>query len=472
MSSKPNIIFILADDMGYGDLSCYGAEKFRTPAMDAVAEKGIRFTDMHSSSAVCTPSRYSVLTGRYCWRTRLKDFVLGGFGSPLIEPGRPTIASYLKSKGYDTKALGKWHLGLKWFDTNGRPLEESDQDGWNVDGDNVDYPRGFEGGPCELGFDEFLGIAGSLDMPPYCFLKNNGPESLPDRDKDFYYPQQRQGKMSRDWDDKKVDLRFTNEAVAYIDEHSGSDERNPFFLYLAPSSPHRPCLPPDFLEGKSNAGFRGDMVLMVDYMVGKVSEALERNGLTENTLLVVSSDNGARSVNFDGKDYGHKPNGDFRGQKGDIHEGGHREPCVAMWPAVIQAGTESGELLSLVDLFATCTDILGDDLPAGAGEDSRSFLPVLRGAETQTSVHEAVVHHSLDGMFSLRKGPWKAIFGAGSGGFSEPVRYKPEAGQAQGQLYNIEDDTRETNNLWDRRPEIVAEFREILQRYQTSGRSC
>jgi arylsulfatase A-like enzyme len=277
--------------------------------------------------------------------------------------------------------------------------------------------------------------------------------------------------MSEGWDDRQVDLRFTKEAVSYIESHQDSPEESPFFLYLTPSAPHRPCVPPDFLEGKSNAGLRGDMVLTVDYIVGKVLAALERTGQKEDTLVIISSDNGARSVNYDGKDHGHKPNGDWRGQKGDIYEGGHREPCVAMWPAVIMPGTESSELLSLVDLFATVVNILGDDPIVDGAEDSLSFYSVLQGESLQEPIHDAVVHHSLDGMFSLRKGPWKAVFGLGSGGFSEPTRYPAINGGTEGQLYNIADDSQETNNVWSQKPEIVAEFKRILTAYQNSGYS-
>lgn len=396
----------------------------------------------------------------------MKNSVLGGFGSPLIETDRPTVASYLKSNGYATKAVGKWHIGLEWYDTEGRSLAETDQNGWNIDGGSVDYARGFGGGPTSLGFDEFFGISGSLDMPPYCFLINEKPEIIPDRDKDYYYPQQRPGKMSEGWDDRQVDMRFTKEAVSWIENQKETSDTEPFFLYLTPTSPHRPCVPPEFLEGKSTAGNRGDMVLMVDYMVGEVMAALERTGQKDETLIIVSSDNGARVLNFDNKDYGHKPNGDLRGQKADIHEGGHREPCVAMWPAVIAAKSESNELLTLTDLFATVVDILGEQPREHTPEDSQSFYPLLQGKSIEQPVHEAVVHHSLDGMFSLRKGPWKVIFGLGSGGFSEPIRYSLSESASEGQLYNVVDDTRETKNLWKVHPEIVEEFQQILERIQ------
>jgi arylsulfatase A-like enzyme len=461
MNKRPNIITIIADDMGYGDLSCYGAEKYRTPNMDRMAQEGLRFNDMHSSSAVCTPSRYSILTGRYCWRTRLKKGVLGGFGAPLIESDRPTVPNMLFKHGYRTKAVGKWHLGLGWKDLKGNPLSDTDVEGWNIDGDQVDYARGFTGGPCDLGFEEFYGISGSLDMPPYCFLKDNKPETIPDMEKTYYYPQQRKGMMSKGWDDKHVDMKFTEKAVEYINER-GKEKDTPFYLHLTPTSPHRPCVPPDQFRGKSNAGMRGDMVLVVDYMVGAVMDSLAENGLKDNTLVIVSSDNGARVLNYDGKDYGHKANGDLRGQKGDIYEGGHREPCLAMWPNVIKARSESDELLSLVDIFATIADVLDEEGFSDSAVDSRSFLPVLLGDSYKEPIHEAVIHHALDGLFSVRKGPWKAIFGLGSGGFSEPARYDNNHEGPEGQLYNIEDDSRETKNVWKEYPEVVQELKDYL----------
>lgn len=466
---KPNIVYIMADDLGYGDMSCFGAEKIQTPNIDRAAASGIRFTDTHSSSAVCTPSRYSVLTGRYCWRTWLKRFVLGGFGAPLIQPDRLTVASMLKESGYATAAIGKWHLGLTWFKQSGEELRHSSHDGWNTDGFEVDYARGVDGGPLDIGFDYWFGISGSLDMPPYCFLENKHPVSEPVLEKSCYAPQQRRGLMQPDWKDEHVDTVFASKAVDFIDAHCKNDSDKPFFLYLTPSAPHRPCVPPDSFRGISQAGLRGDMVCLFDWVVGEVMDALDRNHVTEDTLLVVTSDNGARLTNFDGKDHGHKPNGDFRGGKGDIYDGGHREPFIAMWPSVIAPGSQSDELLGLTDFTATCADIVGYELPASQAEDSRSFLPLLKGEEVKKPIHDAVIHHSLDGMFAVRKGDWKLIMGLGSGGFSEPPRYRPGPMDPIGQLYNIRDDGREQLNHWKARPDIVEELSGILKRTQDSS---
>jgi arylsulfatase A len=460
---KPNIIFIMADDMGYGDLGCYGADKIRTPNMDRLAAEGIRFTDAHSSSAVCTPSRYSVLTGRYCWRSRLKEWVLWGFEPPLIEPERLTVASMLKKRGYATAAIGKWHLGLGWTTRDGQePL---------ADGTNVDYAVRVTGGPLDLGFDTCFCITGSLDMAPYCFVEDNHTVGIPSVEKHPYNPQQRKGLMTPGWRDDLVDVRFTGKAVAFIDRHAAAHPEQPFFLYLTPSAPHRPCVPPGFVRGVSQAGERGDMVALVDWMVGEVDQALERHSLKESTLIVITSDNGARLTNYDGRDYGHKSCGDLRGQKADIWEGGHREPFVARWPGHISPGTTSDEPVCLSDLMATCAEIVGTDLPSSAGQDSYSILPALLGQGHDQPIREAVVHHSGDGMFSVRKGHWKLIFGLGSGGFSEPRHVEPGPSDPLGQLYNMADDWKETGNLWADHPEVVHELTELLERYRQQGYS-
>jgi arylsulfatase A len=460
-SSRPNIVFIMADDMGYGDLGCYGATKIPTPHMDRLAGEGIRFTDAHSSAAVCTPSRYSVLTGRYCWRSRLKKWVLWGFEPPLIEPERLTVASMLKRRGYATAAIGKWHLGLGWTTVDGGLP--------TADGRNVDYAVPIQGGPLELGFDTCFCITGSLDMAPYCFIEDDHAVGTPSTEKDPYLPQQREGLMVPGWRDDLVDVRFTERAVAFIEQHAEQQPEQPFFLYLTPSAPHRPCVPPDFAAGTSDAGERGDMVAVVDWMVGQIDDALERHGLQGRTLVIVTSDNGARLTNYDGRDYGHKSNGDLRGQKADIWDGGHREPFIARWPGHIAPGTTSSQLTCLCDLMATCAHILGVPLPASAGQDSYSFLHALTGTPSSEPVREALVHHSGDGMFSLRRGRWKLIQGLGSGGFTEPRHVEPPPEGPLGQLYDMESDQQETGNAWLDYPGVVKELAAALAQFQSLG---
>lgn len=466
MSAKPNIIYIMADDMGYGDLGCYGAEKIPTPNMDSIAANGVRFTDAHSSSAVCTPSRYSVMTGRYCWRTWLKRWVLGGYGPPLIEPERQTVAAMLKQQGYATFAVGKWHLGLSWRTADGELLIKDTHDaafaaGRHIDGFEVDYAARIDGGPVDLGFDRFFGISGSLDMPPYCFIENAQTVGIPDREKSPYNPQQRKGPMTAGWRDEQCDVEFAGKACQYITEHVTQNSSTPFFLYLTPAAPHRPCVPPDFIKGRSRAGARGDAVCLVDWMVGEVLETLRKLDIEENTLLIVTSDNGARATCFNGLDYGHKSNGDWRGQKADIWEGGHREPFVAQWPAVIRPGTVCGETICLSDLMATCADIAGGELDKSSALDSISFLELLKNP-AGGAVRDMLIHHSGDGMFSIRRGNWKLIAGSGSGGFSDPVRAEVIPGGPAGQLYDLDADPAENVNLYHQRPEKVDEMMRIL----------
>jgi arylsulfatase A-like enzyme len=466
MPQRPNVIYIMADDMGYGDLGCYGAEKIPTPNIDRLAAEGVRFTDAHSSSAVCTPSRYSVMTGRYCWRTALKRGVGGGFMSPLIDPGRTTLASMLRAQGYHTAAVGKWHLGLDWQSAD--PMDPGDATYWQDDG-KWDFTQPILGGPNALGFDYFFGIAGSLDMPPYAFIENDRTVGVPEQFKENLEAQQRPGRQAPGWDDRKVDTTFTEKAVAWLNSAAQRDQ--PFFLYLTPSAPHRPCLPPEPFTGASQAGPRGDMVCVVDWMVGQVMDCLDRNGLAEQTLVIVTSDNGARPWDVDGETYGHKSCGDLRGFKADIWDGGHREPLVARWPGQIQAGSTCDEMVCLMDWMATLADLCQIDLPDAAAEDSFSFLDALLGRDHDQPARDHLIHHSVGGMFAYRQGPWKMIDGLGSGGFSSPRRGAPTDQGPTGQLYNMAEDTAETRNLWAEKPELVGSLSEELAQAIYAGRT-
>jgi arylsulfatase A-like enzyme len=306
-------------------------------------------------------------------------------------------------------------------------------------------------------------------MAPYCFVHDNSTVGIPSIEKEPYNPQQRKGLMTPGWDDRMVDIRFTEKAIDFIDTTVNQNADQPFFLYLTPSAPHRPCIAPDFVEGASQAGARGDMVALVDWMVGQIDEVLDRHGIADNTLIVVTSDNGARAVNYDGSDYGHKSNGQLRGQKADIWDGGHREPFVARWPNRIAPGTTNDALVCLSDLVATCADIVGFDLPTNSAQDSFSMLPLVTDNMSDEPRRQAVVHHSGDGMFSVRQGKWKLILGLGSGGFSEPKRAEPLPSGPAGQLYNMDDDLQETGNLWTSRPDIVERMTTLLHTYQEQG---
>jgi len=457
--SYPNIVFILADDLGYGDVGCYGSEKIPTPNMDKIASKGIRFTDAHSSSAVCSPSRYSIVTGRYCWRSSLKRGVLWGYSWPIIEKDRATIASILKKKGYHTAAIGKWHLGLKWPTPNYQPimnLMEREP--------NVDYTKPIKEGPISLGFDYFFGIPGSLDMHPYCFIEDDHTVGIPSIMKEELYQQQVEGLMILGWRDEEVDIKFTEKAKEFINRHVEEQNEKPFFLYFCTSAPHRPCdIRPSFVIGKSEAGDRGDMVVLFDWIVGQIYQELEKLSLLENTLLIITSDNGARASCFNGKDYGHKSNGNWRGQKGDIWEGGHRIPLVAKWKGYIPTNQICEEPICLVDIFATISAIVEEKVSNGAGEDSKNMLKAFLRSKTHESIRESMIHHSDIGYFAIRKGDWKLIKGLGSGGFTEPRRKRAKKGQPKGQLYNIREDPQEQNNLWNEKFELVENLNQKLE---------
>ncbi|MHC4872920.1 MAG: sulfatase family protein [Planctomycetota bacterium] len=458
----PNIIFILADDMGIGDLSCYGAEKIKTPHMDKVAENGIKFTDAHATDSICTPSRYAIMTGRYCWKTELRHSVIKGFAPPLIEKGRETLASMLKGKGYKTSVFGKWHLGLDWLQKDGKSVKEAtggDIRALGYDGFEVDYSKPLGGGPLDLGFDYWFGISGSLDMPPYCFIENDKTIGIPDREKEVYHNYQARGLQTDYYRDEEVDTTFAERAVKYIEGHAVSAEEKPFFMYLAAAAPHRPCdVRPDFVIDKTEAGDRGDMVYLFDWMVGQVVDVLQRTGLEENTLLVVTSDNGAVARCVNGEDYGHKSNGDYRGFKRDIWEGGHREPLVVQWPAQIKPGQVCDKLVCLADFFKTFAEISGAELSSEVAEDSISILPYLQDCASEEVLRDIMIHHSGNGMFSIRKGRWKLVDGLGSGGDSEPYYKEYSEEEGGGQLYDIISDPYEKTNLWLEKREIAEEL--------------
>jgi len=476
--SRPNVVILLADDMGWGDLGCYGSA-IPTPNIDRLASEGVRATNCHSASAVCTPSRYALITGRYAWRGPLKNFVLMGHGPALIETARPTLASLLKSGGYATGAFGKWHLGLGWRHRDGSVRSAFSpgavlHDDIETDfGRDIDYTAPVTGGPLELGFDRFFGIAGSLDMPPYAFIDQDRTIGVPDREKSPYLTEQRPGLQVEGFDESTADTSFTREACAFIEAQTG-----PFLCYVAPSAPHRPNVPPEFIRGASGLGDRADGVCLVDWIVGELRSSLEAIGALDNTLFIVTSDNGAPMIFTDDGDVNvHRPNGDWRGQKGDLWDGGHREPFIVRWPGQVPAGTSTDAPICLTDVMPSALAAASIDLPAGAAQDGQNILDLLRSMSAGDS-ERPIVHHSLGGRFALRSGRWKAIFSAGSGGgFSEPSitdlfatgsgKAHPappwDAAHPAGQLYDMDADPAETDNLWDREPKVVASLYSALR---------
>ncbi len=459
-SRLPNIVYILADDLGFGDVSCQNEDdRVPTPHFDRLATQGMRFTDAHSSSAVCTPTRYGLITGRYCWRTRLKEGVLWGYSNPLIERDMLTVPRYLRGHGYTSACIGKWHLGLGWQRPPGGGETE------------VDFAAPLSYSPIDAGFDYFFGIPASLDMDPYCYVRNNRVVELPtervdDSPRPAFY---RRGPIAPDFTFEGVMPRLTSEAVQFIHDRREQPDQ-PFFLYFATTSPHTPHVPNPEFRGTSRAGVYGDFVVEWDAAVGEVISALDESGFAENTLVIVTSDNGA-DLRGGQPEHGHDSNGWLTGQKADIWDGGHRIPFAARWPGVIPAGTTSEETICLTDLLATCAEIAGESLPDEAGPDSFSMLPALTGQSANQPLREATVHHAADGMFAIRQGPWKLVLGLGSGGFSPPKRIEPGPGEPPGRLYHLGDDPNETTNLWIVRPDTVEDLSRLLKRYQDSGSS-
>ena len=470
----PNIVYILADDMGYGDLACQNREsKIPTPNLDRLAKQGVRFTDAHSPSAVCTPTRYGILTGRYCWRSRLKRSVLGSWGRPLIEEGRLTVPELLHRRGYRTACIGKWHLGFTWPTRNGK-APKSGPDRLS----NVDFERPVADGPTTRGFDAYFGVD-VPNYPPYCFINTDrtvGIPSVPNRP-EFNRP----GPMLPDWQWVDIMPELTRRAEAYVTE-AGKTPAQPFFLYFPLTAPHFPVVPaPDF-KGKSGAGNYGDYVVQVDWTVGRVLDALERSGQSDNTLVIFTSDNGPEITGevkpgaYDRvREYGHASMGALRGAKRDAWEGGHRVPFLARWPGTTKAGSVCDETICLTDLMATVAAMLGVALPEDAGEDSCNILPALAGVKHAGPLREATVYHSCNGKFALRKGGWVFIDAPSGGDNREPEWWQEKRGYVAhdlpGELYDLAADPAEHRNLYAERPEIAAELRALLEKYKREGRS-
>jgi len=468
-AKHPNIIFILSDDQGFGDVSALNPEsKIPTPNIDRIAHEGMIFEDGHTSSSVCTPTRYSVLTGRYHWRTHLQKGVLGGYSPPLISPGRLTVASLLKQHGYRTACIGKWHLGWDWQLKDGGTADDAgDFSGKFQDGWNVDYAAEIKNGPCDHGFDYFFGISASLDMPPYVYVRNRNATEIPTVEKAFH----RKGPSTASFEAVDVLPTFTEEAVGFIDKHA--QDSQPFFIYFPLNAPHTPIVPTPQWRGKSGVNDYADFTMQVDSTVGEVLRALDRNQIVEETLIFFSTDNGCSpAANIPELEAaGHDQNYIFRGHKADIFEGGHRVPFVARWPGKVTAGTRTAQLVGQIDLLATAAEIVGAEVPTDAGEDSVSLLPVLTGQAT-TPIRQSIVSQSIGGQFAIRDGNWKLCLCPGSGGWSEPRPGRSDlTGLPPVQLYDLEADPGEENNLQAVHPDRVARMKQMLRETIDNGRS-
>ncbi|HCN75953.1 MAG TPA: arylsulfatase [Verrucomicrobiales bacterium] len=480
-ADKPNFIFILCDDLGYGDVGCLNPEgKIPTPNMDRLAREGVIFTDAHTSSSVCTPTRYGVMTGRYNWRSKLQKAVLGGLSPRLIEQGRMTVASMLQGQGYHTACIGKWHLGMDWALHPGKTVSELTIES-REQAFSADFTRPATNGPNAVGFDHYFGISASLDMVPYCFIENDRVTAQPteDRGLPMFHGEDkernsRQGPAAPGFTGYEVLPTLTDKTVAYIGEKAADAKAGkPFFIYLPYASPHTPILPNERWRGKSGLNSYGDFVMEQDHEIGRVLKALDDHGLTENTLIVFTSDNGcspqARYDELLAK--GHNPSGKFRGHKADIYEGGHRVPFIVRWPAQVKGGQTTAQLTCLTDFTATAAEILGVKLPDTAAEDSYSFLPALTGAASASPVRRSVIHHSIGGYFAIREGKWKLALCPGSGGWSEPRPGKEPRDAPPVQLFDLETDIGETNNVAAANEDIVKCLQMKLEEIVANGRS-
>lgn len=489
-SSKPNIVIIYADDMGYGDMSCQNPDsKISTPNLDRFASQGMRFTNAHSASGVSSPSRYSLLTGRYHWRGYLTKGIVSQWGDPAIEKGRTTIASMLKEQGYYTACIGKWHLGEIYPFKKGLGQNDPAKHGWtpismngkeNWTPDAFDWKLPIKEGPTSKGFDYYYGT-GVINFPPYTWIENDKILEEPVEMLETGITRTaegswecRPGPAAKNWDITHVPIRLMEKTIEWINTRKG--KRKPFFLYYALPSPHAPIIPDEQFIGKSKAGGYGDYMVQTDWMIGQILETLKKNRLEKNTIVIFTSDNGPeqyayqRIINYD-----HYSMGDLRGLKRDLWEGGHRIPFIVRYPGVVPAGSVSSELICQTDLMATIAGIVGISLPENAGEDSFNMINVFKGNLSEKPVRDYIIHHSPNGNFAIRKDNW-VLFEATSGGVSkEPVwikqkfNYQPDTTPMV--LYDLNNDIKERRNLYTEYPDRANELKALLDKSRKEGRS-
>jgi arylsulfatase A len=471
-AENPNIIIVLADDQGYGDVSAYNpGSKIPTPNIDRLAKEGMRFTDAHTSSGVCTPTRYSLLTGRYHWRTKLQSGVLGGFSLPLISEGRTTLPGFLREQGYHTACIGKWHLGMEWPLKGGAVANDEGNFGKPFkDVSLVDYASPIQHGPVDRGFDHYYGISASLDMFPFVWIRDRLPTEVASAEKTWL----RTGPAGPDFEAVDVQPGITKRLIEYVGERAAAAKAGtPFFAYVPLASPHTPIVPTTEFQGKSGLNAYADFVLQVDHDMGLILDALESNGLAENTIVVFTADNGCSpQANIpELLAAGHNPSHIYRGHKADLYEGGHRVPFLVRWPAKVMAGSVSDQLVGQFDFIATFADLLEKPLPEDAGEDSVSFLPALLGTD-EGPIRRSLVSQSINGSFAIRDGEWKLLLCPGSGGWSVPRPGADDTSEMPDfQLYDLSADPGETTNLVAAQPERVAKMKAAMEEAIAEGRT-
>lgn len=487
-SNHPNIVFILADDLGYGDLACYSpASRIPTPSLDLLASQGMRFTDAHSPCTVCTPTRYSLMTGQMAFRTTNGGRVFSGAGGPsLILPGRLTMPQMLQSVGYRTACFGKWHIGLTFFDEDGNAIH----DGSPGAIERIDYSRPIVGGPTDCGFDEFFGTAccPTTDWL-YAYIEGNRipipPEAKLDRKrlpKHPYANDNRAGWVAPDFDLEKVDLVFLDKSKAFLDQHVSDNPDQPFFLFHSMQAVHLPSFPANQFKGKTESGPHGDFIFELDFIVGELMKKLDQLGIADNTIVMFSSDNGPEvpTIYHMRHDHNHDGARPWRGVKRDNWEGGHRVPFLARWPGKITRSSSSDEIISLTDVMATIAEVVRFQLPVDAAEDSFSILPTLLGSQASQPIRPYLLQQGFGGKryLAIRKGKWKFLDHKGSGGNNyqthrmlKEYALPDTAPNAPGQLFDLEADPGEQNNLSAKHPEVAKELKTLLQESIASGRT-
>ncbi len=481
-SKRPNIVIIYADDMGYGDLNYQNKNsKIPTPNLDRLASEGMRFSDAHSSSGICSPSRYALLTGTYHWRRQ--HGIVGAFGKPFFKDADITLPQALKTAGYTTACIGKWHLGWDWEFKN-EPSGEVMQWGQLRKvylPEDVDWSKSIAGGPLERGFDYYFGD-GTINFPPYAWVENDRIIEAPTKAMDIENIgfdtkegawEFRPGPKVEGWNPYNVLPTLTDKTLEWVNKQ---DENQPFFLYFALPSPHAPIIPNDGFDGKSQAGAYGDFVFQTDWIVGQVLNALKEKGVEDNTIVIFSSDNGPEAYAWQrAKDYGHFSMGDFRGLKRDVWEGGHHVPFIVKWPGKIAAGAVSDEVISQVDIMATLAKASGIELADNAAPDSYNFLPLLKGKKHKSPYREATVHNTYANRWGIRKGDWLYIDGPTGGHRKIPEFFKKLKGyvdfNTKGLLFNMKEDPEQHLNLYEKYPEKIKEMDIVLQKYREGGRS-
>lgn len=502
-ADKPNILFILSDDLGYGDVGVYNPNsKVPTPNLDRLAAEGMRFTDAHSPSTVCTPTRYSVMTGRMAFRLNYAGVFTGVGGPCLITPDRLTLPEMLKQEGYSTAMFGKWHIGMTFYTHANRPVYEEDlsamdetPEGRLLKGNAlvnlVDFTKRIDGGPLDHGFEQFFGTAccPTTDWL-YAFIDGDRipvpPIEQLDRQKEGlpvhpYSQDNRLGMLAPNFDLEAVDELFLQKSISFLKNHVREKPEKPFFLFHSTQAVHLPSFASDAFKGKTDAGPHGDFIFQLDHTVGQLLKTLDDLGVTENTLIIFTSDNGPEvpSVVNMRKDYQHDGAAPWRGMKRDQWEGGHRIPFIARWPGKIKPGSTSDQTICLTDAMATCAAILGYKLPQDAAEDSFNILPLLLGEDGGKPIRPFTLHQTIRLALAIRVGKWKYLDHQNSGGniyetrdHLRPYILPEKAPDAPGQLYNLDEDPGETTNLYYKHPDIVRMLKALLDASVDSGRSA